>query len=398
MKTNRDSTGRRPRGIVNQCGAGKTPWGTYLTTEENFNGYFWEETNGASENITDEQAANNERYGVGGQGFGYLWATTDDLWRADLDPNRPNTFGYMVEIDPYNPGKAPMKHSALGRFKHEGAAFLTAAGGEVVVYMGDDQRFDYIYKFVSDRNYKSMLSEGKSPLDEGKLYCARFDDDGCGEWLELTIENPDLAAAFKTQEEVLTYARMAADVLGATPMDRPEWTTVGPGGEVFCTLTNNSRRTEPNAANPKAPNPNGHIIKWIDTDNHAGERFQWEIVRFADDSIGTDFAFGSADGLWADPAGRLFIQTDGDQPEELNNQMLVSNTEGVIKRLFSGVAGDEITGVALTKDQKTMFINIQHPGNGDPTLTNFPAPTDGVTVPRDATIVIRRKDRGVIGS
>lgn len=383
-----------PAGTVNNCANGQTPWGTYLTCEENFNGYF-----GATGDwtATEEQ----ERYGFSTGGFGYGWENFDprfDLSNSDFT-NEENRFGWVVEIDPMDPNKAPVKRTALGRVKHEGAAVTVGKGGRVVVYMGDDQRFDYIYKFVSARNYKRMLRQGQSPLDEGKLYVAKFNDDNTGEWLELTIDNPELAARFNDQAEVLTFARVAADILGATPMDRPEWTTVAPNGEVYCTLTNNSRRIEADAANPLAPNADGHIIKWKDSKKHTGTTFEWDIFIIAQDTHGTEDTFSDPDGIWADPDGRLFIQTDGGQKDGLNNQMLVADTlTGEIRRLFTGVTRDEITGIAYTPDRRTMFINTQHPGNGDPSLTNFPAPFDGVTIPRDATFVITKKDGGIIGS
>lgn len=389
--------GNIPLGTVNNCANGYTPWGTYLTCEENFNGYFGATHNQAPWIASEAQ----ERYGFSDGGFGYGWEQFDR--RFDLsDPdykNEENRFGWVVEIAPFNDNEMPVKRTALGRFKHEGIALTVGRGGRVVGYMGDDQRFDYIYKFVSDDNWRAMRARGLSPLDHGKLYVAKFNDDNTGEWLELTIDNPILAAKFSDQAEVLTYARLAADLLGATPMDRPEWTTVAPNGDVYCTLTNNSRRTEPNAANPMAPNSDGHIIKWRDTNKHVGTSFEWEIFLVAEDTHGTEESYSDPDGLWADPDGRLFIQTDGGQKDGLNNQMLVANTEtGELRRLFTGVSGDEITGITVTPDRRTMFVNIQHPGNGDPTRTNFPAPLDGVTVPRDATIVITRKDGGVIGS
>ena len=388
------AAGNAPAGTVNNCSNGETPWGTYLTCEENFNGYFG--ATGAW-TPTEEQ----ERYGFTSGGFGYGWEEFDprfDLSNSDYS-NEENRFGWVVEIDPMDPYKAPVKRTALGRVKHEGAAVTVGKGGRVVVYMGDDQRFDYIYKFVSADNWKRMIRQGRSPLDEGKLYVARFDDDNTGEWLELTIDNPALAARFNDQAEVLTYARIAADILGATPMDRPEWTTVAPNGDVYCTLTNNSRRTEADAANPLAPNADGHIIKWHDSKKHTGTHFEWDIFIIAQDTHGTEDTFSDPDGLWADPDGRLFIQTDGGQKDGLNNQMLVADTlTGELRRLFTGVTRDEITGIAVTPDRRTMFINTQHPGNGDPSLTNFPAPFDGVTVPRDATFVITRKDGGIIGS
>ncbi len=300
--------------------------------------------------------------------------------------------------------QSPVKRTALGRMKHEGIVLTIGMDGRIVGYMGDDQRFDYIYKFVSDDNWRWMLSEGRSPLDHGKLYVARFNEDGTGDWLELTIDNPNLAARFSSQAEILTYARIAADIVGATPMDRPEWTTVAPDGTVYCTLTNNSRRgTEgnpgPDAANPLGPNESGHIIRWIDSDQHVGITFNWSIFIIAETTHGTEDTFSDPDGLFADPDGRLFIQTDGGQPDNLNNQMLVADIRtGELRRMFTGVTNDEITGIAMTPNRKTMFINTQHPGNGDPASTSFPMPHDGVTRPRDATIVITRKDGGIVGS
>lgn len=388
--------GNAPLGTVNNCANGYTPWGTYLTCEENFNGYFGSTGDWTA---TEEQ----QRYGFSANGFGYGWHLFDE--RFDLSNpdylNEDNRFGWVVEIDPMNGLQTPVKRTALGRCKHEGVALVVGRGGRAVCYMGDDQRFDYIYKFVSDGNWRSMRARGMSPLDHGTLYAARFDDDGTGEWLELSIDNPALASRFADQAEVLTYARIAADIVGATPMDRPEWTTVAPNGDVYCALTNNSQRTEADAANPLAPNPDGHIIRWHDSDQHTGTRFTWDIFLIAEDTHAEERedTFSDPDGLWADPDGRLFIQTDGGQKKGLNNQMLVADTyTGELRRLFTGVTGDEITGIAITPDRRTMFINTQHPGNGNPALTNFPAPTDGVTIPRDATIVITRKDGGIIGS
>jgi hypothetical protein len=380
-------------GTINNCADGSTPWGTYLTCEENFNGYFGAT---AAWTATAEQA----RYGFSASSS-YGWHNYDprfDLSNTDYH-NEENRFGWVVEIDPSNPEAAPVKRTALGRCKHEGATVVEGAGGRAVVYMGDDQRFDYIYKFVSQDNWKSMRARGESPLDHGKLYVAKFDDDGSGEWLELTIRDPRLSARFANQAEVLTYARVSADLVGATKMDRPEWISVGPDGFVYCTLTNNSQRTEADGPNPLAPNSDGHIIRWMDSDRHTGTRFQWEIFVIAQDTHGTEESFADPDGLWVDPDGRVFIQTDGGQKDGLNNQMLVMDPETrEIRRLLTGVTGDEITGIAYTPDRTVLFANTQHPGNGDPTQTNFPAPYDGVTIPRDSTFVITRKDGGIVGS
>ncbi len=389
--------GNIPLGTVNNCANGHTPWGTYLTCEENFNGYFGATSREQVWVPTEEQ----ERYGFDDDGFGYGWYNFDR--RFDLsDPdykNEENRFGWVVEIDPFDATQKPVKRTALGRFKHEGVTIVEGRGGRIVAYMGDDQRFDYIYKFVSADNWRTMLAEGKSPLDEGKLYVARFNEDGSGDWLELTIDDPDLAARFSDQAEVLTYARLAADILGATPMDRPEWISVGPRQMVYCTLTNNSQREEADAANPLAPNPDGHIIRWRDRRRHTGTKFNWDIFLIAEDTHDTEDTFSDPDGLYADQDGRLFIETDGTQKDDLNNQLIIADTRtGELRRLFTGVSECEITGITFTPDRRTMFINVQHPGDGDPTLTNFPAQTDGVTVPRDATVVITRKDGGIIGS
>lgn len=391
------ANGNVPLGTVNNCAAGHTPWGTYLTCEENFHGYFAASNRETSWTPTEAQ----RRYGFSEAGAGYGWHLFDR--RFDLsDPdyqNEENRFGWVVEIDPFDATQTPVKRTALGRFKHEGAEVTVGRGGRVVVYMGDDERFDYIYRFVSADHWKAMRARGVSPLDEGILYVARFHEDGTGEWLPLTMDNPLLAHRFADQGEIVTFARLAADLVGATPMDRPEWTTVAPDGSVYCTLTNNTARSDAGAANPLAPNPHGHIIRWKDADNHTGHTFAWDVFLIAAATHDTSDAFGSPDGLWADPDGRLFIETDGGQPHGLNDQMLVADTRtGELRRLLTGVTGCEITGITVTPDRRTLFCNVQHPGDGDPTVTNFPAPLDGVTVPRDATLVVRRRDGGIVGS
>jgi len=407
--------GNDPKGTVNNCAMGYTPWGTYLTCEENFNGYFgakgaWTPTPGQI------------RYGFRTSGFGYGWHNFDerfDLTNPDY-VNEHNRFGWVVEIDPMDPAKKPVKRTALGRKKNEGATVHVADDGRVVVYNGDDERFDYIYKYVSNKPWQEYdIANGESPLDDGILYVARFNDDGTGDWLELSMGVPALAAEFTDIGELLINARSAADIVGATPMDRPEWCSVAPDGKVYFTLTNNSERDDiglisklgrdidsgPNPPNPIAingpGNADGHIICWEETDGHSGTTFDWEFFIFAQDTHGTEASFADPDGLWCDPDGRVFIQTDGGQKDGLNNQMVVADaSNAMIKRIFTGVPGCEITGITVTPDRRTMFINVQHPGNGDPDVSNFPklgAP-DGTTIPRDCTIVLTRKDGGVIGS
>lgn len=387
-------SGNPPLGTLSNCSCGHTPWGTYLTCEENINWHF-----GALKDGRPSKA--QRRYGFSADGNGYDWHRFDprfDLSNRDFR-HEENRFGWVVEIDPFDASQTPVKRTALGRFKHEGAAIVVGRDKRVVAYMGDDQRFDYIYKFVSAGDWEAMRGAGKSPLDEGTLYAARFNDDGSGEWLPLSLDNPKLADRFADLGGIVTFARLAADAAGATPMDRPEWTTVAPDGQVYCSLTNNSRRETADAANPMAPNRSGHIIRWRDADEHVGLRFTWDIFLIAEETHGSEHSFSDPDGLWADPDGRLFIATDGNQEDGLNNQLLVADTStGEIRRLLTGVPRDEITGITVTPDRRTLFVNIQHPGNGNPKRTNFPARRDGVTVPRDATLAIRRKDGGIVGS
>jgi len=390
----KNAAGNAPAGTFANCANGRTPWGTYLTCEENFHGYF-----GATGAWTasEEQA----RYGIKSRGYGYGWHLFDK--RFDLSnpgyTNECNRFGWVVEVDPMDASKPPIKRTALGRFKHESAAVVEGHGSRLVVYMGDDEASNYIYKFVSERSWKTMMRRGIHPLDDGTLYAAKFNDDGTGEWRELTISNPDLAARFADQAELLTFARIAANIVGATPMDRPEWTTVGPNGDVYCSLTNDSKRDKPGPGNPVAPNPDGHIVRWRDSRQHTGLTFEWDIFLIAQETHGTEDSFSDPDSLWADPDGRLFIETDGGQQDGLNNQLLVADTRtGELRRLLTGVPLDEVTGLTVTPDRRTLFCNIQHPGKGDPTVTNFPASTDGVTVPRDCTLAIRRKNGGIVGS
>jgi len=415
-----------PLGTVNNCGAGPTPWGTYVTCEENFNGYFGSNAEFAP---NDAQA----RYGLNSFGFGYFWHQFDarfDLTNPNY-ANESNRFGWCVEINPFDGSEMPVKRTAMGRFKHESVAFMPEKFDDrAVCYMGDDQRGDYCYKYVSDKAWRDHLLEDESPLDHGTLYVARYNeggdsDDGMGtgEWLELSMNNPTLAAAFNSIDEILVNARVAADIVGATPMDRPEWTTVGTEGEVFWTFTNNDRKDDGQGAiseaNPIFENTDGHIIKTKDIDDTS---FTWSIFMLArntrrpDDAPAADAndlpyaaytapadgganVFTDPDAIWADGDGRVFIGTDGGQRDGLQDQLVVIDAQtGEYRRLLSGVASDEITGIAPTPSQKTLFTNTQHPGNGSPSSTNFPAEYDGVTIPRDCTLVITKKDGGKVGS
>ncbi|WP_444676880.1 PhoX family protein [Halomonas sp. E19] len=306
--------------------------------------------------------------------------------------------------------------------------FAPAVEGQpVVAYSGDDARFEYIYKFVSARPYQAASSDG-SLLDEGTLYVARFNDDGSGEWLALAPGQNGLTPenGFTDLADILVNTRSAADHVGATKMDRPEWGAVDPAtGQVYFTLTNNTRRSEAqlDAANPRAENHFGHIIRWQEDGTHAAEHFTWDIFVLAGDQdsgrdlagepLGQEAIFASPDGLWIDPDRRVWIQTDisesvmntGIHEVFGNNQMLVANPEsGEIRRFLTGPIGQEITGVVTTPDQRTMFVNVQHPG-ATTSAEAFAAgelvshwPDGGSAIPRSATLVITREDGGIIGA
>jgi secreted PhoX family phosphatase len=309
-----------------------------------------------------------------------------------------------------------------------------ASDGRVVMYLGDDRVFEYIYKFVSrDRMNTSDRAANRDLLDHGTLYVARFHEDGGGEWLPLVHGRGKLTteSGFADQADVLIRTRAAADALGATKMDRPEWIAVHPRtNEVYCTLTNNANRGTAavpglNAANPRSNNVFGHIIRWRETGNDpAALKFKWDLFVEAGDPQHPDAsrrgnikgdAFGSPDGLWFDDSGLLWIQTDVSSStlnrnhyERMgNNQMLCADIRtGEVRRFLTGPRGSEVTGVIMTPDARTMFVNIQHPGES-PSERSDPAKPHAYSTwpdgpsggrPRSATVVIRKNDGGVIGS
>ncbi|MGY1669635.1 PhoX family protein [Geodermatophilus sp. SYSU D00710] len=407
LRTAADPAGRTPLGTINNCGNGETPWGTYLTCEENFNGYFRVEPG----TYDPADQADLARYGVGGDS--YYWADHDPRFVVRPgDAHEPNRFGWVVEIDPLDPRSVPVKRTALGRLKHEDATAHTARDGRLVVYMGDDQVNEYVYKYVSARPWEQMRRQGVSPLDEGTLYVARFAEDGTGTWIPLVHGQNGLTAAngFADQAAVLVRTRQAATRGGATPMDRPEWSAVDPRtGTVYLTLTNNTTRATANGPNPRVSNRWGHVVRWEEAGgDHTATSFRWDLFLLAGPGGGVDGstvapedAFGSPDGLWVDPDGRAWIQTDGTQPAQANNQMLAADAsapfdqEPEVRRFLTGVVGCEVTGIATTPDRRTLFVNLQHPGeNGGSTWPRL----DGVTTPRSATVVITKDDGGVVGS
>jgi secreted PhoX family phosphatase len=422
LKTQADPTGTAALGTFNNCANGRTPWGTYLTCEENFNGYF-----GSAERLPDNAAF--KRYGIGAKDAGYNWHPFDGRFDLAKNPNEPHRFGWVVEIDPMDPTSTPIKRTALGRMKHENAEVVVNADGHVVVYMGDDEKGEHIYKFVSAKKFDANNTlANRDLLDDGTLYVARFTTvdgkaQGEGEWLELTHGKNGLTAeaGFKDQAEVLVHTRLAATVVGATTMDRPEWVAVHPTqAQVYVTLTNNNDRgTKPNQAvngpNPRAKNVYGQIVRWTPKGNdHTATQFTWDIFALAGNptlhkdayggsaNITADNMFNSPDGLAFDRDGRLWIQTDGDYSNAKefagmgNNQMLCANpVTGDIKRFLVGPVACEITGLAFTPDHKTMFVGIQHPGEK---LVPSHFPQGGDAVPRSSIIAISRRDGGVVGA
>lgn len=425
LRTAADPDGLRALGTINNCASGRTPWGTYLTCEENFNAYFV--------NRSGAIPPAQQRYGINDRGLGYRWHEHDERFDAARHPHEPNRFGWVVELDPYDPARPPVKHTALGRFKHENVAVVVAPDGRVVVYMGDDERFEYVYKFVSrDRFDAADRAANRRLLERGTLYVARFDAGGDGAWIELTHGRNGLASAgFASQADLLVNTRRAADFVEATRMDRPEWIAVDPSTrDVYCALTNNTNRGKagmpgPNAANPRADNAFGHIVRWREQSaDPTGARFEWDVFLLAGDpahehpgergTIKGD-VFGSPDGIWVDRRGVLWIQTDvstsvlnrGDYARIGNNQMLAADpSTGEVRRFLTGPAGAEITGVTTTPDGTTLFVNVQHPGETASERSDPAAPTavsawpDGGAGgrPRSATVVIRKADGGLIGT
>lgn len=441
LKTKYSPDGTHTRGTLNNCAHGVTPWNTYMAAEENWAGYFRNgDTLPGNQGPEPTLPREHARYGVSTDTSRYQWDLADsgaeEYARFDASAtgasatddyrNEPNTFGWMTEIDPFDPTSAPRKHTALGRFAHEGVVFQPAIEGEpVVCYSGDDARFEYIYKFVSAQPYEAATASGDL-LDEGTLYVAKFSADGTGEWVALAFGENGLTPenGFADQADILVNTRTAADFVGATKMDRPEWGAVDPNTrEVYFTLTNNTRRTaeQVDEANPRPENSWGHIIRWNET---GATTFEWDLfvlagpsadsVSPAGNALTEDNKFVCPDGLWIDADSRVWIQTDisesvqnTDEFAEFgNNQMLAADPRtGEIRRFLTGPTGQEITGVIATPDQRTLFINVQHPGatvaDADFAAGNLNSrwPNQSPDIyPRSATVVITKDDGGVIGT
>lgn len=432
MKTNADPQGHHVIGTLNNCAGGITPWGTWLMAEENFNLYFGPKKSG--KNHPDRKAL--KRYNVPSP-F-YAWDRFDPRFHLEKEPQEPNRFGWIVEVDPFDPQSTPKKRTALGRFKHEGAENIINKDGRLVIYMGDDQRGDYLYKFVTrDACNPDNRKANADLLDHGTLFVAKFTEDGVLHWLPLEFGHGPLTPSngFDNQGDVVIHARLAADLLGATSMDRPE--DVQPNkvtGKVYVMLTNNKHRgnKQPvNVANPRGPNTFGHIIE-INPINgdHAADKAHWDIlVKCGDPSMPDVEAlwndkttgngwFASPDNAATDHSGGLWIASDQGKKWKKTGTadgLWALETDkdgrGTGKMFFRSPIGAEVCGPRFTPNDETLFVAIQHPGadgaNDYPGFERDSTYDDPVTrwpdfdpnlPPRPSVLAIRKKGGGKIGS
>jgi uncharacterized protein len=411
LKTSQDPSGRRVKGMLNNCAGGVTPWGTVLTGEENFDQYF-----GNLEQVADPRIrALHDRYGFEEGPSDRKWERYHDRFDLAKEPNEPLRFGWVVEIDPYDPDFTPRKHTALGRTKHECGTTSLTKSKRVAVYTGDDEIFEYFFKFVTKDRYRWWdRKHNLGLLDEGTLHVAKLRDDGTGEWIPLRHGEGPLTAAngFASQAEVLINTRGAGDAVGATAMDRPEDIQRNPvTGRVYVNLTNNTSRTAPDPGNPRFPNPYGHVLELREDGDDAGATsFTWRIFLLCGDPAdpGTYFAgypkdqvspIGSPDNMTFDNEGNIWLASDGRQPTGGNNGLFATPTRGSERghvQLFATVpVGAETCGPLMTRDNRSLFIAVQHPGEGG----TVEAPTShwpdgGDSLPRPAVTSIWRSARG----
>jgi uncharacterized protein len=420
LKTSTDSSGKKVLGMINNCSGGWTPWGTILTAEENFHQYFGGDPAGTAEE------KNYKRYGIKGEPS-YPWGKFVDRFDVTKELNEPNRFGWIVETNPYDPGFVPVKRTALGRFKHEAAQAVVGADGRVVAYTGDDERFEYIYKYVSNGTFDPAAGTANSALlDDGVLYVAKFADDGNVEWLPLVHGQGELTEAngFKSQADILIETRRAGDLIGATKMDRPEDIEVDPkSGKVYVVLTKNDKRKadQVDGTNPRAENLWGHIIELTPPAkdgkvDHAAAKFAWDMFiqcgNPKDAAQNAKYGGEVSDSGWLcnpdniafDPKGRLWIATDGFPDFGVHDGVWAADTEGpgraVTKHFLGCPTGAELCGPVFTPDGQTLFVAVQHPGED----ANFDAPStrwpdfDDKLPPRPSVVAIVKKGGGAIGS
>jgi len=433
MKTKADPTGTHVIGTLNNCSGGVTPWGTVLTAEENFNMYF-----GGDPDRTPE-AANHKRLGIKGKSR-YSWPRFNERFDIEKEPNEPNRFGWVVEIDPYDPKSTPIKRTTLGRFKHEAATCVVAPDGRVVVYSGDDEAFEYIYRFVTAKKFTpNNAAANRNLLDEGTLSVAKFDDAGTLRWLPLVFGQGPLTPAngFHSQADVLIDTRRAADLLGATPMDRPEDVETNPvNGRVYVMLTNNNTRKPDQISklHPRPTNLYGHIVELLPPGTegsdgarqalHTADAFRWEVLLLAGDPSKPEHGakyhpdtaklgnwLAAPDNCCFDNRGRLWITTDQGSAQRANGipdgvyACDVNGAGRALTKFFYACPRDaEMCGPAFTPDNKTLFVAVQHPGEEKDSTFDDPSTRwpdfdfKRNTPPRPSVVAITREDGGVIGS
>jgi len=428
LKTSADPAGKKVLGMLNNCGGGTTPWGTVLTCEENFNGYFGGDAAKAS-----KEERNHKRYGIPTmEKSWYGWARHHDRFNIEKEPNEPNRYGWVVEIDPYDPNFVPVKRTALGRFKHEAAACAIGEYGQVAIYSGDDEAGEYVYKFVPRAPYNAHNRAANfGLLNDGVLSVARFADNGTVRWIDLVHGKNGLTAknGFASQVDVLIEARRAADTVGATRMDRPEDVEFNKyTGSIFVMLTSNATRGEKtpvNKANPRAKNRFGHIIEITPPRDGNGEADHtaatctWEIfalagnpadpahgARYHKDQAATGTWFAAPDNVAFDHKGRIYVLTDqgsGQKRNKIPDGVFAADAngpgKGLFKLLFACPVGAEMCGGAFTPDERTLFLSVQHPGEGtafDAPNTRWPDFKDGMP-PRPSVVAVYRPDGKRIG-
>lgn len=418
LKTDKDLSGTEVFGTLSNCSGGVTPWGTVLSGEENFHFYFQGELD------EPREAQNHQRYGVSGE-MDYSFFETDSRFRLNESPQEPNRFGWVVEIDPYDKEWVPVKRTALGRFKHEGAATALNHDGRVVVYSGDDERFEYLYKFVSQEKYNpDDVAANRDLLDSGTLYVAKFSEDKVN-WLPLTYGEGPLTPSngFNSQADVLIETRRAADLLEATPMDRPEDVEANPvTHNVFVVLTNNDQRQpdQVDKPNPRANNVHGHIIeldipKVSGKPDYAATEHKWSIFIKAGHLESDDAWYqeqtpatwmSCPDNCAFDNQGRLWISTDGaNKSAGIVDGAYMIEVEGpnraLTKQFFHVPIGAELCGPCFTPDNSTLFVAIQHPGEQstfDKPSTRWPNPPNSELPPQPSVVAITKQGGGIVGT
>lgn len=423
LRTNDDPEGRTVLGTLNNCAGGTTPWGTVLSGEENFQGYFKVAT----------PTAEQRRYGITSTNPSRGWHLDEPRFDATVPgyENEANRFGYIVELDPHDPSSTPVKHTAMGRFKHEGANVTIAGDGRAVAYMGDDERFDYLYKFVSrDCHIEGNRAHNKTLLSNGDLYVARFKGnseaeingsgsvpadgsfDGVGEWLPLTLNGKSMIPGMSV-EQVLVFTRLAADQAGATKMDRPEDVEPSPvTGKVYVACTNNSDRgktgKEPaNEVNPRTENRDGHMVEITEKgSNPTATSFSWNLLMVCGDPAQGDVTYFSGypvsqvspiscpDNVAFDKAGNLWISTDGAPSgigynDGLFKVTLDGQDRGRVEQFLSVPRDAETCGPVIRDEEDMVFVAVQHPGeDGTWAAPNSLFPYDGTPAPRPSVVQV----------